>query len=33
MRYGCGRLEVLDAVCRWSVGGTRCGVDVDGWRF
>ena len=28
MRCGCSRLEVIEAVCMWSVGGTRCSVDV-----
>ena len=30
MRCGCGRLEVLDTVWMWSVGGTRCNADVVG---
>ena len=30
MWFGCGRLEVLDAVWMWSVGGTRSNVDVVG---
>ena len=33
MRYGCGRLEVIEAVCMWSDGGTRCGVNMVGWRY
>ena len=32
MRCLCNRLEVIDAVWMWSVGGTSSGVDVVGWR-
>ena len=33
MRYGCGWLEILDAVRMWLVGDTRCGADVVGWKY
>ena len=33
MMFGCGRFEVLEAVCMWSVGGSRSIVDVVGWRY
>ena len=33
MPCGYGRLEVLEAVCMWFVGATRCGVNVVGWRY
>ena len=32
MRCECGRLEVLEAVWMWLDGGTRCRVDMVGWR-
>ena len=32
MQCGCGWLKVLEVVRMWSLGGTRCGVYVIGWR-
>ena len=33
MPCGFGRLEVLEAVWMWSVGGNRCGADVVSWSY
>ena len=33
MRYGCSRLEVIEAVWMWSVGVVRCSVDVVDVRY